>query len=573
MTRLIGRDKEIQLLNQSIQDSSGGSCLLSGITGSGKTYLLRHWYEPSFNIRGRKAWHTCINPLMPAQEFVKSLARELWMDLNPEEQNFVTIALQAELGKQFSFPIWLIESDQHLLKDGYVFLEFLKILRNLHDTGIVLIIDQCELLSPESRLLLKHVNEWKPLGVYIFMALRSSDISKESISRDFGSTFFFKGCSHLEVHPLGAEFEDEYRQAWGIQTDDNQFHYMEYAVYQKRGWLLEQLQDDKELRQTFLWLAQYPYGVPHGYNRYLNTLKKHLAQRPQLEEIFHFRRSDLVFSNIQHVYDLYDHFSEEMPPLEPPPSGLGDWELCHRVHLSLTHNLEKLEEIRLLARRYAQTFSIRGLKEMTEVLGDILEPEIPLALLNVAQGHLDPKEILAVVMPNLKPDWEHPLTALCLHSFSRLGQLPLLVEHADSIPEIHRSRTLSLIIFHAMQQDPESVLQSVEKLNLPKEFKQACLSLGKFLFGNDNLDKAPFRHGHLATVSRLARAIEMHENGANNESLALLETCVRDAKQSLDLGSLTCAYQKISDIMETLEDFDNQLKFYRLAVVAGVFTP
>lgn len=573
MARLVGRVREISILNQSISESSGGSSIVYGISGSGKTFMLKEWFDACFNRIGRKAWHSCVNPLAPAQDFLKSLAAELWLDLNPEEQNFVTIYLQRELGNLFSLSHWLKDSERHFLVDGYVFIEFLKALRSMHETGIVLVIDQLESLSNESRILLKNIVEWKPIGVYLYLGLRTSDYGKESLLTDHGNAFFFKGSNLLEVLPLGPEYEAEYLQAWGIPERAENLHFMEQAVYQKRGWLLEQMKESARLRDLLCWLAKHPYGIPNHQNPYLSEFAALLAALPQIGKIIYFRQQDMFFQSYQYVADIYAHFSVDQNLSTEAPKGNSDWEICQRLHLAMTAGEGHLPAVQAMIERYCVTFSVKMLHDLLETFPDMADFQLHRRLAQYALGGKNCDDLLPEVLAKTRPDMEHPLTALLIHTYSRHARLFKLVEASDSIPQLARHRVMSLFLFGSMQQNPEQTAEGLLKLHITEDFLDAAQSILYFLFSDRPLNKPALRQGHLPGISRLARAIDSLETQDFDNSKSLLEACIRESRRSLDLRLLACSLQKMSDAMQEIDDFERRLQFYRQAVIAGVFTP
>lgn len=571
MERTIGRDQEVQLLNESVSKASSSTSIVHGLHGAGKTHLMRHWYQQSFTTRGRKAWYTCSNPLAHAQDFIKGLARELLLQLNPEEQNLINLLLKNRYGSDFDLKDWLFISREDGLKDGYVFLEILRAAKSADDTGILLVIDEGELLSPESRRLIRLIAEWKPLGTYLYINVATEAPGRQGLVDEFGSDWFFKGTSYIEVLPLPDSLSQDYLNLWSVQEIQGDYHFMDYASFQKRAWIAEQAEADPKLRGLLCHLAHHPYGLPHQFNPAIEEYEELIAQKPQLTEILRMDETTLAFGDLSYIYDLNKHFPEEFTKATPSlPEGESDWHRFQKAHLSLTQNGDSLDALEELARFYALTASVTPLKELLEstpIFGAHHKIWLKTAEFgcNFADSLADEvtQEVYSVAQ-------EEPMLVQLLCSIlARCRSLFRLLQptYRDLSLKLGREH-----LFQAAEYHPEETLKRLESLKPSEDyFQEADTMIGWFFMDGSLTERQSFKVWPLA--GEFAHAIREHESGENEAALKRLNKLEPQTLKSGDRHLHSRVLERISAVHDTMGNFDARLAAYRDAVISSVFAP
>ncbi|MCO4781089.1 MAG: ATP-binding protein [Candidatus Cloacimonetes bacterium] len=308
--QLLGRDEEILYFNREFANPNGFANLVFGLSGVGKSYLVKHWSRVQCTKNCLVSHHKCADPTQVPQYFIKTLSSNLISSLSVEEHNLFLFSLRESIGQNFPINEWCQASNQDYLKDGYIFIQILRALVVSLNKSILLIIDQAEKLSEESLYLLKQIVEWKPTSISIVTCVTSKFLGKEGFEKEFAEKFYFKGQTTIELKAISSIFQDSYFELYGISQEVEGLHFQECALYQKRLWLMEQLTINQEMQEAFLHLAKFPDGLQESENFYFEYFYTLLDSLPILDEILHLEGTLIRFDDDVYAQDILEKFTD-----------------------------------------------------------------------------------------------------------------------------------------------------------------------------------------------------------------------------------------------------------------------
>ena len=217
---LLGREEELLLLRQYLDNKPARNLILHGMSGTGKSYFLKKIQEDPYFGQTKYVVVTILDSLAPAQAFLFETMEVLLDSLGSSQLTIFMERVRGDFDPDFSIRDWCQNYDSSYMESGFLFLKLLKAMQETIDEKIVIAFDQVENLSRESRLLLKNILEWKPEQTHFLLGLTTSAEGKQSIQRDYETDFFFKANQYLELRVLNSALKDVDQKSTGMKNSN-----------------------------------------------------------------------------------------------------------------------------------------------------------------------------------------------------------------------------------------------------------------------------------------------------------------------------------------------------------------
>ena len=580
--KLIGREEQITRLENYIQGNMGGNLVVHGEVGHGKTFLIRSWLReqsPSKQILG--IYYSLRSDFEPAQYFLKQWIQQIANQLPSEIYNQWQLNLKERSRLPQSSTEWVNQVGNRYQVDGYIFLLKMKSLLKIYPGKVVLCLDQCEIMSAEGKELLRLICEWKPERMFVILGVQTRLSGKEAIQSDFGVQFFFKGNQYLEINHISPFLKHSYQTLYGIKSDFNDNNFMLGAGKQQREWINQRCSECAETLEILAFLSFFPSGIPHDFNPMCQKLETLMDREPLLKFIIDSNNGMARIEDLSLITDLESAHPNIFQSLQMQCLDLGNQFLDPHALLELQLKVSgqpSSECLQSLLTEYESTRSLNLLLELCDAMSDVkwdseeLSSRLAwnLSILDLLVNYDTSKADILIksLPPALTKQWE-----LLLEVLWQFGAENLWLQHLEEMDSlsVYGSLVLQVLLKKSLKENL-SPLQIEEMFTGHKVAElQNLFALLGFLDGHEKPNNWNQVLVALPEMAHYAEAGFELQNNKIQESLKHLDLAIESSLQNGNLHYLPMLLTLLSECYGGLEDFDNQLFFYREAVIAQQF--
>lgn len=581
---LIGREEQITRLENYVNGSIGGSLIVHGQRQLGKTFLLKSWLSnfSDFPDSILSAYSTISSEFQPAQFFLKQIIKVLYNQLSSDLRHQWQNDLEDRSGLPSGLLDWAEEMQNRYQVDGYIFLVQIKSLLRVYSGKIIFCLDQAENLSAEGRELLRLICEWKPDRLFVIISVSTLEEGKKGLEADFGIQFFFKGNQYLSVEKISPYLEDTYRSLYGIDSKSQTNDFMASANEQKRLWLTQFCKESPEATKFLAFLDCFPDGLSNKDNPYFEVIDSLIKKQPLLSYIIEI---DSISSRIQDsslLSNLRDHQPDifEMMAVEALDLGKSLLEPHSLLQLEISVNGKPSEKcLEALLENYEATRSLNLLLELCEAMLDM--DWLSSALRSRMQWNLQIlglllnfDELRALDMIKTLPSTYENQWEMLIEVLWQFGAENIWFDYLSGSSSLDGFDALivQLLIKKVSKENMEAV--DVESISTKLGGNQSIgklVSLLHFIEGRERPQDWNEIMGALPELALYAQAGDKLRHQKVSESLEHLQKAIGLSLSNRNLNYLPMLLTLLSECYNELGDFDNQLLFYREAVIAQQF--
>ncbi|MCJ8345791.1 ATP-binding protein [bacterium] len=579
---LLGREEEILYFDREFTNPIGFASLVFGLSGVGKSYLIKHWTDSHANNDCLVSHHKCSSPTQVPQYFIKTLSCNLISSLSVEEHNLFLFSLKESIGQDFPIQKWCNESNQDYLKDGYIFIQILRALVVSLNRKIILIVDQAEKLGAESLYLLKQIVEWKPTAITIITCITSEKSGKDNFEKEFGNKFFFKGQSTFELKTISEIFKSSYFDLYGISEQMDGLHFQECALYQKRLWLSEQLNVDLEMREAFYYLAQFPDGLRSHENYFFKYFQTILENIPILHEILHIESDLIAFNDEVYSNDIIEQFSLDLQ-FESNNSKQKDliryhlFQDLHQGNSPLEDNYTKMLNCYINCLDFSNLYQLASAFESENHYSQKTQNFSKICIL-VSDLYfnfsLELFEEYLLISQSMDIKAQKDISPCIFHLLKVHNQKELFYKEfikESTLPD--SSNFLKQIIWsHAIESDSPNLEQFACSSNLiHSNFYTGAIRVCDYFLKGTKLQSNQELPSEYQTEAFYILGLEAMEEQKFIEAKQYFIQAVHQSLLTQEFDHLSSILSSVSEVSSELNDFESQLENYREAVIVDQF--
>jgi hypothetical protein len=377
-------------------------------------------------------------------------------------------------------------------------------------------------------------------------------------------------------------------ELYGITTIPEGWHFMDCALLQKRIWLLEQVQSNKELKSALQALAVHPSGLPCSELNSIESLQSFLQENPLLKEIIDIDDGFICFSSREYNEDLLRE-TDLKPPKKndaTPSIEQYDQNIIYNLeqHLSSGSTLDD-DFLGQLLLFYLKTGSMTNLAEicaMQEALPsgsihkstmNIIEQLIPLFFAQTTDEFAD------FIPPDFSGFAGSPgfSTALFRHLYiccKNLCSSELFFSLCPVLTNVSKHDAL-FFIRPALHQESDKMDSTLDKLKhiLPEYADNLIEPIKKCFRGEIRIEDIPALAHEDPEFKVLSLFLKSIENSNNTEKMMdILNSARTEALQNGQFIFMADILNNLSHCHERQGNFDQQLVHYREAVIFEQFS-
>jgi len=586
----IGRDEELNWLEDQLEEHPGANLVLHGVKETGKSFLLDALMDRLDSSQYLCIKNTQKHPFASCTSFFKAWIESLLLPefslLSKEQQADLEQRCTEKLGSHFQLDEWVSNHSNPYHEDGYIFLQVLKLVQQSSNRQVVLILDQAENLSAEGREILRLILEWKPDKTSFLFALSTLEKGKPGIEKQFGIHFYFKANRYLELDKLPEVLHSVYLEQFGLEGSQYSNCVIPFVESSKRLWLLNQLENHPGLRELFALLALFPGGLDQDLLQEEGNLVALCEENPQIQVFLRVERGKVFLFQGEVIDLIHEKLADQIETLGTYEKA-SEWsskqsmEPWDRFLFELTTLGEAQNQtLSELIHVYRQSGSLLNLLELCEASLDANSQ-----CQDSIQEHLDLLKLLLFFNKDGAEEslrWFHSLPqekrelffGLIYTAFKQNDSLPMFLDSLQDSGNFPRKAMdlWNLCFDKALAyDDPQLSFIQKSKQTLPEVLVNSISeSLQSFTEEEPAAPSEDLKNTFPSFACYMEALVDMHNSNYKAASDKLREGYYQ-CLQHQTLRFIPQLLTRMAECQYQLDDMDQQIEIYKEAVISQQF--